>query len=40
VHGATDAAHYFRISGLVLELERLVVEGLQNFLRTLKEQFP
>ena len=38
VHNATDAAHNLDITGLFFELQRLIIQRLQQFLRGLKKQ--
>ena len=40
VHDPPDSAHGFRIVRGFLQLERLLIQRLQQFLRALKEDFP
>ena len=39
MHDPPQAAHDFRVARMLLELQRLVVQRLQKFLRALEEQF-
>ncbi len=38
--GATDAANRFVVFGILLQLQRFVVDGLQQLLRAFEEQLP
>ena len=40
VHGAADAAHNFSVARMLFQLQRLVVQRLQQFLRGLEEELP
>ena len=40
VHGPPDAAHQFEVAGTLFQLQRLLVQRLQHFLRGLEEELP
>ena len=40
VHDPPDAAHQFHVGGTLFQLQRLLVQRLQQFLRGLEEELP